>query len=32
MELMETMITINEISGFFNEKGIGNIEVISPRA
>lgn len=32
MELMETMITLNEISGFFNDKGVGNIEVISPRA
>jgi hypothetical protein len=32
MELMETMITLNEIEGFFNGKGIGNIEVISPRA
>lgn len=32
MELMETMITLNEIAGFFNDKGVGNIEVISPRA
>lgn len=32
MELMETMITLNEIPGLFNEGGVGNIEVISPRA
>jgi hypothetical protein len=32
MELMETMITLNEIPGLFSKGGIGNIEVISPRA
>ena len=32
MELMETLVTLNEIPGLFNNGGVGNIEVISPRA
>ena len=32
VELMETLITLNEIPGLFSNGGIGNVEVISPRA
>ena len=33
VELMEIMLLLNEIPGLFNteNKGVGNIEVISPR-
>ena len=32
IELMETLVTLNEIPGLFENGGIGNVEVISPRA
>jgi hypothetical protein len=34
IELQEVMLTLNELTGLFDNehKGVGNIEVISPRA